>query len=130
MPKVTARLELENYRTVVSTDDHLFIVDEPISSGGKDLGADPGELLAASLATCTAATMKMYANRKEWKLDEIIVKVDFKKELKANKTVFQKEIELKGDLTEEQKERLYEIAAKCPIHRVLTEPIEIESKLK
>ncbi|MFV0304142.1 MAG: OsmC family protein [Moheibacter sp.] len=129
MPKVTAVIKEENFRTVVATDDHWFITDEPMSVGGKDLGADPGELLSAALAACSAATMRMYANHKQWNLEEVRVEVDFKKNATEGKTIFTKEIQIQGNLTEEQKQKLYEIGGRCPIHKTLANPIEIKSKL-
>lgn len=67
-----ATIRRENYRTVVETDDHSFVTDEPINVGGKDLGPNPGELLSAALAACATATMKMYAQRKGWDLQEAV----------------------------------------------------------
>ena len=124
---VKARIGKENYRTVVVSDSHNFVVDEPIAAGGKDLGANPGELLSAALASCSTATVKMYADRKGWKVDEVLIEVDFVRNLKLNKTTFTKNIQIKGDLTKEQMEKLYEIAGKCPVHRILTGEIEIQS---
>jgi len=124
-----ATIRKENYRTVIETDDHHFVVDEPISAGGKDLGPNPGELLSAALAACGTATLKMYAERKGWKLDEAIIEVDFENNRKENYTVFTKRIQIKGDLDEEQKAKLREIAGKCPIHRILTGNIEIREEL-
>lgn len=127
--KAKAILEGQMYRTQIKTDDHLFIADEPIDLGGSDLGPNPGELLSAALASCSAITMKMYASRKGWKLDEVIVDVDYERNAKENITQFIKKIEIKGDLDEDQKERLFEIASRCPIHRILENPTEIKSEL-
>lgn len=127
---VKARIEREDYRTVIESDSHSFVADEPIAVGGKDLGPNPGELLSASLAACSSITVKMYADRKGWDLEEAIIEVDFQKDAKSNLTHFRKHIRLKGNLDAEQKQKLYEIASKCPIHRLLTNPIEIESELK
>lgn len=128
--KTIAITKKENYRTQVKTDPHHFIVDEPISVGGKDLGPTPGELLAASLASCTSITVKLYADRKGWDLEEVEVEVDFERDLKFNVTNFKKILHFKGDLSEEQIQKLYEIAGKCPIHRMLANPIEIHSELR
>ncbi|MDX9704628.1 MAG: OsmC family protein [Weeksellaceae bacterium] len=126
--KASASIKSEKYRTAIRTDNHDFIVDEPIEAEGKDLGPNPGELLSAALAACTAITMKMYAARKNWNLEEAIVHVDFERNLKENNTTFTKEIELIGDLSDEQKQRLFEIAERCPIHRTLANSIEIKSR--
>lgn len=127
--KSVAITKKENYRTQVKTDPHHFIVDEPISVGGKDLGPSPGELLASSLASCTSITVKLYADRKGWDLEEVEVEVDFERDLKFNVTNFQKRMKFRGNLTEEQREKLYEIAGKCPIHRMLANPIQIQSEV-
>lgn len=127
--KAKATIKKESYRTVIETDDHQFVTDEPINVGGKDLGPNPGELLSAALAACGTATMKMYAERKGWNLEEAIVDVDFENNRKEDYTVFIKKIRLKGDLDEEQKAKLREIAGKCPIHRILTGSIEIKEEL-
>ena len=130
MAKSKAITQKERYRTEIQADTHHFIVDEPISMGGKDLGSTPGELISAALASCSSITVKMYADRKGWDLEEAIVEVDFQKDAQSNLTHFRKSISLKGNLDEEQKQKLYEIASKCPIHRLLIHPIEISSKLK
>jgi putative redox protein len=127
--KSVAITRKENYRTLVKTDPHHFIVDEPISVGGKDLGPSPGELLASSLASCTSITIKLYADRKGWDLEEVEVEVDFQRDAKFNVTNFQKKMKFRGNLTEEQIDKLYEIAGKCPIHRMLANPIVIESEV-
>lgn len=126
--KSRASIKHEKYRTQISTVAHNFIVDEPLEVNGKDLGPNPGELLSASLAACTAITIKMYANRKGWDLDEAIVYVDFKRNIKEDSTSFTKEVQLIGDLSNEQKQRLLEIGNRCPIHRTLLGSIEIFSK--
>lgn len=126
---VKAKIGKENYRTVVVSDSHNFVIDEPMSAGGKDLGPNPGELLSAALATCSTATVKMYADRKGWDVDEVQIEVDFKRNLKLDTTTFTKNITITGDLTDEQIEKLHEIAGRCPIHKILTGTIEIKSEL-
>lgn len=127
--RIKATIGVEKYRTKLATDSHHFISDEPIDLGGTDLGPNPGEFLSASLAACTAITMKMYAARKNWPLEEAIVEVDFIRDRKENKTTFTKSVELIGDLDDEQRKRLFEIAARCPIHQTMIHPIEIASTL-
>lgn len=127
--KSIAITKKENYRTQIQTDPHHFIVDEPISVGGKDLGPSPGELLAASLASCSSITVKLYADRKGWDLQEVEVEVDFERDAKFNVTKFTKKLNFIGDLSQEQIDKLYEIAGKCPIHRMLANPIEISSEV-
>lgn len=127
--KAKATLGEKLYRTQIQTDDHHFIADEPMDLGGGDLGPNPGEFISAALASCSTITMKMYANRKGWNLQEAIVEVDFERDIKTNTTTFTKKIELKGNLDEEQRKRLFEIASRCPIHRILENPSEIKSEL-
>jgi len=124
-----ATIGRERYRTIIETDDHNFVTDEPISVGGKDLGPNPGELLSAALAACAVATMKMYAQRKGWDLQEAVVEVDFEWNMKESLTNFIKITELKGNLDDEQRRRLLEIADRCPVHKVLSNPVVINSSL-
>lgn len=127
--KAKATIREEKFRTQIETDDHNFIADEPIDLGGNDLGPNPGEFLSTALASCSVITMKMYAERKGWELEEAIVEVDYERDAKENTTRFTKKVELKGNLDEEQRKRLFEIAARCPIHRSLENPVEINSEL-
>lgn len=124
-----ASIQQQKYRTLIETDDHHFVVDEPIEVEGGDLGPNPGELLSAALAACTVITVKMYASRKGWDLQEVIADVDFERDTKENVNRFVKKVKFIGNLDEEQIKRLYDISAKCPIHRTLLNPIEIESEL-
>lgn len=124
-----ATIQLQKYRTLIETDDHQFVADEPIEVEGGDLGPNPGELLSAALAACTVITVKMYASRKGWDLQEVIADVDFERDSKENITRFVKKLKFIGNLDEEQIKRLYDISAKCPIHRTLINPIEIESEM-
>lgn len=127
--KVTVRTGKENYRAVVMSDSHHFVADEPLVAGGKDLGPNPGELLSSALATCSAITMKMYAERKGWPLEEARVEVDFENFRKKGETVFFKSVELKGNLDDEQRAKLLEIGGKCPIHRILAGDVQVNEEL-
>lgn len=118
------------YTTTLKAGKFNLIADEPKEENGQDLGPKPTELLNAALASCTAITMKMYAERKGWDLREANVEVDFVRDVKNGKTTFTKKIELFGNLDEEQKNRIYEIGAKCPVHRIIQGAVEIESELK
>lgn len=129
MLKTIAVSKQENYRTEIRANSHHFIVDEPISVGGKDLGPTPGELVAAALASCSSITMKMYADRKGWELEEVEVEVDYETDAQKKLTRFTKNIRFQGNLDATQREKLYEIAAKCPIHRLLMGQVEVNSKL-
>ena len=125
----------EKYRTVMHAGRHELISDEPESAGGEDTGPDPYDYLLMSLGSCSVITVKMYAERKKWKLDEVFIelkhhKVDSDKSKsdsnrKVKKDIIEKEIIIKGDLSEEQIERLIEISEKCPVHRTLMGEIDI-----
>ena len=106
-----------------------MIGDEPAINGGSDLGFSPSELLCSALATCTCVTLRMYADKKKWNLREVKANISFTRNAEKNTTSIFREIELIGDLSPDQKERLLQIANQCFIHKTLTNPIEIESKL-
>jgi putative redox protein len=97
---------------------HMLVVDEPPDRGGTDTGARPTQLLAASLAGCTAITVEMYANRKEWDVGAIEVDVDVAYDGPVPST-YAVALKLPGELSEEQRQRLLAVAAKCPVHKVL-----------
>ena len=98
---------------------HTIVVDEPHDSGGTDTGPSPGRLLAASLASCTAVTMEIYAERKEWEIGAVEVDVDATYDGHVP-TAFDVTVRLPAGLSEEQRERLLAIASKCPVHRALS----------
>jgi len=104
---------------LVRVRDHRVVTDEPVEVGGEDAGPSPLELLAASLAACTATTMEMYAAHKNWEIGEIKVKVEYEPAKRGSPTRFGVAICLPPGLDEEQVQRLSEIAAKCPVHRTL-----------
>jgi putative redox protein len=106
---------------------HTWTADEPIDDGGTDTGPSPTELLESSLAACTAATLRMYADRKQWPLASANVAVHA--ELRDGVTHLQRTLTLTGDLTQEQRERLLQIARQCPVSKMLTGEIRIESAL-
>jgi putative redox protein len=103
---------------------HSIVVDEPVAAGGTDAGPGPSRLVAAGLASCIAATMEMYANRKEWDLGAVEVTVDVEYERYVPSS-FEVSIQLSGDLSDEQRERLLVIAGKCPVHKVVAEEMPI-----
>ncbi|MBB1140507.1 OsmC family protein [Myroides sp. WP-1] len=128
--KVTATLGNTLYQTEVNTGTHRIISDEPADLGGGDTGMNPFELLASALATCTAATLRMYMNRKQWQADQIIVWVEMIEDKPNNVTNFKREIQFTGDsLDEEQKKRLLLIAEKCPVHKVITGNVAIATTI-
>jgi putative redox protein len=117
--KATARREGATLRHTVQVRDHQLTVDEPIDEGGEDAGPDPRELLAVSLASCTAITMEMYAARKGWDVGHVEVDVEYSPAERGCPTKFQLVMRFPDDLPDEQVERLQVIAAKCPVHRAL-----------
>ena len=117
--KATARRDGSTLRHTVQVRDHQLTVDEMPDAGGDDAGPDPQELLAASLASCTAITMEMYAARKGWDIGHVEVDVEYAPSERGCPSKFQLVMRLPDDLPEDQVERLRVIAAKCPVHRVL-----------
>lgn len=116
--KATARRD-QNYRHTIRIRDHEVSVDESIDAGGEDTAPTPQELLAASLASCTAVTMEMYATRKGWDIGPVEVSCEFTAAERGCPTRFDLVLKLPEGLSPEQIERLHVIAAKCPVHRVL-----------
>ena len=123
----TAIIGTEEYQTELQVGTHTLIADEPKSSGGKDKGPQPGDFFRMSLASCTAITLRMYANRK--KIDVQQIRVSVSNGPTTDKTILQTNIEITGNITEEQRARMMQIAKLCPVHKMLTHPIEIETAL-
>ena len=124
---VKAHIDTTHYTTQVSTPGgHQLIADEPESIGGANKGFSPDELLSAALATCSAMTMRMYADRKKWPLETLTVDVDYSRDNEKVSSKFFMKITITGNLDEEQKERLRMIASKCPIHQTLVNPVNIQ----
>ncbi|MGI8750294.1 MAG: OsmC family protein [Thermoleophilaceae bacterium] len=103
----------------VEIGSHRLTADEPRDQGGSDAGPNPQELLAASLATCTAVTMEMYANRKGWDIGDVVVDVDYEPAQRGSPTKFTMDVKLPKELPEDQREKLMQIVTKCPVHRTL-----------
>ena len=117
--KATARRGDGTFKHTVQVREHQVTVDEMVQSGGEDAGPDPQELLAASLASCTAITMEMYAARKGWDIGHVEVDVQYSPAERGCPTKFDLVLRIPDDLPDEQVERLRVIAAKCPVHRTL-----------
>jgi putative redox protein len=121
-------------------EGHRMVADEPVSMGGTNLGPAPYDYLMAGLGACTAMTLRMYSDRKEWPLDGVTVKLKHQKihaadcetcETKEGKLdQIEREIELAGGLDDQQKQRLIQIADRCPVHRTLHSEIVIKTELK
>ena len=117
--RAIARREGGKLKQQVEIRDHRITADEPPDHGGEDAGPSPQELLAASLASCTAITMEMYAHRKGWDVGDIVVDVDYEPAQRGSPTRFTMDFQLSKELPEDQREKLLQIAAKCPVHRAL-----------
>jgi len=124
---VTAIIGKDHYKTQVLTAGHRLVADEATDVGGTDLGPGPGEFLLVALASCTAITLRMYADRKKWPVDKIKVEVGSQKV--DNTTVFLRHVYLEGALDAGQRRRMIQIANSCPVHKTLTNPIEIKTEL-
>jgi len=126
---VNANIHKDHYRVVLTAGKNTVIADEPLSNGGGDEGMNPHEILASALGACTCITVRMYADRKEMPLDGVNVTLGLVRDSDTNTTNISRQIELIGDLTPEQRDRLLTIANKCPVHKTLTNPITIETRL-
>jgi putative redox protein len=109
----------ENLRHDVKVRSHTITADEPKDHGGADEGPSPQELLAASLASCTAITMEMYAKRKGWNVAGLTVDCEYSPAERGSVTRFDLVMRMPAHLTDDQVEKLRVIAAKCPVHRTL-----------
>lgn len=122
---IKATIGEQHYLTTVYAGNHVLTADEPLLNGGGDRGVAPQELLAASLASCTCITLRMYSERKKWNAGIIEVNVDVEKE--TNGVRFNRKILLTGILNEEQKAKLLDIANHCPVHKILSGVISINT---
>ena len=118
---------------------HRLLADEPVAAGGTDTGPGPYELLLAALGACTSMTIGLYARRKRWSLDEVVVRLRHArvhtqdcadcetKEVMLD--VIESEISLSGQLSQDQRGKLKDIAERCPVHRTLASAINIRTRL-
>ena len=138
--QVVALLQKDDiFTTSIKAGDHYLTADEPQSVNGNNFGPTPYELVASGLAACTAMTIKMYANRKNWPLEDVEVHVTYKKDHAedtvhqndkgARIDIFEREIKLTGDLDAQQRERMLEIANKCPVHKTMHSEVLVRTKL-
>ena len=139
MATITADL-VEGFRVEINNGRHQWTADEPVDLGGTDEGPNPYELLLGALAACTNITVAMYARRKEWSLDSISVTYEFDRvhaddceSCDDDATGFiervSSEIFVEGDFTDEQRERLLQIAQRCPVHKTLDRGVHFEESI-
>ncbi len=137
---VVAEVGFGRYAQVVYDGKHRLTADEPVESGGLDTGPSPYRLLLAALGACTSMTLRMYAERKKWPLRHVAVRLRHSKshaqdsagteDKPAKIDHIEREIELSGELSDEQRRRLLEIANKCPVHQTLERRNEIVTALR
>ena len=118
----------ENYLMVIKTTSHMVMVDEPESIGGTDKYPNPAQYLLSALASCTAITIKMYADNKGWDVGNINVDVNMKEVISSGKTIKKivKAVQFENPLEDDQIERLLTIGSKCPISKLLEQPVKME----
>jgi putative redox protein len=122
--------QMENFRHDVKVRSHTLTADEPRDHGGGDNGPSPQELLAASLASCTAITIEMYAKRKGWDVAGLTVDVEYSPAERGIPTHFNLVMKMPAHLSEEQVEKLSVIAAKCPVHRTLEGEVAFDERVE
>jgi putative redox protein len=128
--RAVARLAGGKLVQEVSIREHELTADEPKDQGGDDEGPSPQELLAASLASCTAITMEMYAQRKGWDVGDMSVDVNYEPAQRGSPTRFEMVVKMPKELPEEQRQRLMQIAAKCPVHRTLEGEVMFDERVE
>ena len=124
MRDVDVKTKQGKFQQAIQTGPHASTGDEPVELGGDDAGPAPHELLLAALGTCTSMTVKMYADRKGWKVDLVHVHLTMVK-LEGGGISLRRTIDLRGELDDEKRARLLEIAGKCPVHKTLTGTLEL-----
>ena len=127
----SATLDGAPYDTRIKIRDHLLHGDEPVDEGGANAGPKAHEMLCAALASCTAITLRMYADRKQWPVRSIQVDVTLQRDAGAGAvgSVFDMAVRVDGELTDEQRARVLQIAGMCPVHKTLHGAIAINTRL-
>ena len=128
--RATARRNGGKFQHDIEIREHEIHADEPEENGGDDTAPSPQELLAASLASCTAITIEMYAKRKGWDIGDVSVDVDYEPAQRGSPTKFKMVLNLPKELPEDQRERLMQIVARCPVHRTLEGEVIFDEKLE
>ncbi len=125
---VRLRDKAETYTCDIKAGKHEMVADEPVPLGGDDLGAAPYQYLKAALGSCTAMTIRMYAERKKWLVEDVVVTLTHSRDVNKQ-SIFARDIKIVGELDEKQRERLLDIADRCPVHKTLSHGATILSKL-
>jgi putative redox protein len=128
MHTIKATIGREHYKTTISSSRHTLIADEPIQNQGTNLGPSPEELLMMSLASCTAITLRMYIDRKKWDIQQVEVQISLDKQ-NDGYTILNRTISFTDNPSETQQKRLTQIANACPVHKMLTRPMKINTNL-
>lgn len=134
MTQVIAKINRAKYKTIIVTGNHELVADEPVPFG-QDLGPNPYDFLLTALGACVTMTLRMYADRKGWDLEEVQVHLEqsrvYAQDCEECESedgyvhIIEKKLKFIGELTEEQIQRLLEISDKCPVHKTLTNEIKI-----
>jgi putative redox protein len=127
MTRITSHIGATPYLVTHQADRHTWLTDEPTDLGGGDAAPAPYELLLSSLGACTSITLKMYAARKGWPLANVNVTLTL--ETAETGSRIERRIVLHGELSNEQRERLLQVANACPVHKSLSQPITISTSL-
>ncbi len=129
MAKVSAQIQPEKYVVKIDTPTgNSILSDQKEEAEGNDLGLDPKELLSASLAACTTVTLRMYVDHKGWDVQDINVEVSLEYLKEENITKIHSVVNVIGNLDEKQRARILSVAKSCPVHKILTNPIEIQTE--
>jgi putative redox protein len=137
--RVVTRTGADGFRTEIMVRGHGSVADEPVAVGGADAGPTPYDLLLSALGACTGMTLRMYADRKGWPVQDIVVRLRHEKihaidearceDREARLDRVEREVEITGGLSAEQRTRLVEIADRCPVHRTLSGGVHVETRL-
>ena len=133
---VVARIGREHYRTEIEVGGKSVVVDEPASLGGSDSGPTPYDMILGSIGACTAMTVRMYADRKGWPLESVTVRLrqarSYEKDCADCDTqalpgfTIERELQMEGALDDEQRERLTQIADRCPVKQALERGVHVQ----
>ncbi|MCO5233017.1 MAG: OsmC family protein [Chitinophagales bacterium] len=129
MANVVSHNSKENFQTLLRAANHTIIADEPIELGGQDMGMSPDSLLASALAACTTITLRMYINHKNILAEDISVEVNLEFDKSTQTTTYIRRIQIDGEFDEAVKKRLLAVANACPVHKMLSGTVNIQSEI-